>query len=381
LRTKDASAFQESAAWSSRLRNEACRTTGRFDHPRQGPILIEVASWRQAARSHRIREARMKTFAWIAVALAAGGAASQAGAQQALGIGTSPQGTLTYQIGAAYGQAVNDALGRQARVQPQSGTGVMVPLVNSGELDIGFVNTLEMTDAYTGTGTFDGRSQDDIRMVGVMFPIRVGMFVRDESDMQTVEDLKGKRLAWAYTSQQIIQTVLTGVLANAGLGPEDVQHVLVPNLIRGVDEFIAGNVDAGFFAIGPAKVAEADAAVDGIRFLPMSESLDAVARMQQAVPSSYIATVQPTAATTGVDQPLPTMHYNYTMFVNADLPDDLVSDLTGVLAEKSAQMAESVPLFRQLDPKQLWRDFGVPYHPGAIRYYEEKGIEQTKLGD
>ena len=126
-------------------------------------------------------------------------------------------------------------------------------------------------------------------------------------------------------------------------------------------------------------MSEADAAVGGIRFLPMDESAEAVARMQEAVPSSYIAIVQPTQATTGVDEPLPTMHYNYTMFVNADLPDDLVHDLTSVLAENSEQMAGAVPLFRQLDPKQLWRDFGVPYHPGAIRYYEENGIEQTEL--
>jgi TRAP-type uncharacterized transport system substrate-binding protein len=42
-------------------------------------------------------------------------------------------------------------------------------------------------------------------------------------------------------------------------------------------------------------------------------------------------------------------------------------------------MAASVPLFRQLDPKALWQDFGVPYHPGALRYFEENGIEQTKL--
>jgi uncharacterized protein len=323
----------------------------------------------------------MKTLSAVVVAImAAGSTVSTAAAQHPLGIGTSPQGTLTYQIGATFGQAVGEALGRQARVQPQSGTGVMVPLVNSGELDIGFVNTLEMTDAFTGTGTFEGRPQQDIRMVAVMFPIRVGMFVRDDSDIQSIEDLAGKRLAWGYTSQQIIQTVLNGVLANAGLGPDDVEQVLVPNLIRGVDEFIAGNVDAGFFAIGPAKVAEADAAVGGIRFLPMNEDDQARARMQETVPSSYIATVQPTAATTGVDAPLPTMHYNYTMFVNAALPDELVHDLTAVLAEQSEQMAAGVPLFKQLKSDQLWRDFGVPYHPGAIDYYEKNGVAQTRLG-
>jgi TRAP-type uncharacterized transport system substrate-binding protein len=172
--------------------------------------------------------------------------------------------------------------------------------------------------------------------------------------------------------------VLNGILANAELGPDDVEQVLVPNRIRGVDEVIAGNVDAGFFAIGPAKVAEADAAVGGIRFLPMNETADALARMQKAVPSSYIATVQPTQATTGVEAPLPIMHYNYVMFVNADLPDDLVYDLTRILAEKSGDMAAARPLFRRLDPADMRKDFGVAF-PGAIRYYEEKGIAETKL--
>ena len=61
---------------------------------------------------------------------------------QPLGIGTSPQGTMTYTLGATYAKALDEAAKIQARVQPNSGTGVMVPLVNSGELDIGFVNTL-----------------------------------------------------------------------------------------------------------------------------------------------------------------------------------------------------------------------------------------------
>ena len=90
-----------------------------------------------------------------------------------------------------------------------------------------------MTDAFTGTGTFEGSSQQgNIRLVGVMLPIRVGMFVRDDSDIESVADLKGKRLAWGYTSQHIIQTVLNGVLANAGLGPDDLEQVYWPGPVH-----------------------------------------------------------------------------------------------------------------------------------------------------
>ena len=53
------------------------------------------------------------------------------------------------------------------------------------------------------------------------------------------------------------------------------------NLIRGVDEFISGRTDAGYFAVGQAKVAEADAAVGGIRFLPPVETPEAIAAMQE----------------------------------------------------------------------------------------------------
>ena len=82
--------------------------------------------------------------------------ASAAGAQP-VGLGTSPQGTLTYAVGAAVAKTLTEVGHIQARVQPSSGTGAMIPLVNSGEIDLGFCNTLELYDAFHGVGTFDKR--------------------------------------------------------------------------------------------------------------------------------------------------------------------------------------------------------------------------------
>lgn len=319
---------------------------------------------------------RTLTRAAAAAALAVGVAA---GAQaQPIGIGTSPQGTLTYTMGSTYANVLRDAGGIQARVQPQSGTGVMTPLVNSGELDVGFANTLELSEAYNGTGTFQGRPQRDLRAAAVMMPITVGMFVRADSPIRTVADLRGKRIATGYTSQAIIQTVLEGILANAGMTVADVQTVLVPNLIRGVDEFIAGNVDAGFFAIGTAKVAEADAAVGGIRFLPLSNDPAAVAAMRRVVPTSYIDTVQPAPNLPGVQGPLMTMFYDYVMFVNARLPADRVRTLVATLAEQKDRLAEGLPLFRRMDVSRLHGDIDVPFHDGAAAYFRDKGIPRVQ---
>ena len=61
------------------------------------------------------------------------------------------------------------------------------------------------------------------------------------------------------------------MLATAGLTEADVKAVLVPNVVRSADEFMAGNADMFYFAFGGPKVREADATVGGIRALEIDE--------------------------------------------------------------------------------------------------------------
>jgi TRAP transporter TAXI family solute receptor len=314
----------------------------------------------------------------VMLALAALAFAAAPAAAQPLGIGTSPQGTMTYTLGATYAKALDDAGKIQARVQPSSGTGVMVPLVNGAELDIGFVNTLELTEAYTGTGSFANRPQKNLRVAGVMFPIKSGFFVRKDSPIKSAADLKGKAVPYGYTTQEIIRTVVDGLLANAGLSASDVKPVLVPNLIRGVDEFIAGRADVGYFAVGAAKVSEADAAVGGIRYLPILETPEAIAAMKKIVPTSFPDTVTPAPNRPGIVGPTTMMFYDYVMFVSDKLPNDRVYKLTQVLAEQRDAMATGLPLFREMDVKRMHRDISIPYHDGALAYYKDKSIALTK---
>ena len=91
----------------------------------------------------------------IAAAVAAASAAvifSASAHAQPVGISTSPQGTLTYAVGAAVAKVLNEAGGIQARVQPSSGTGAGIPLVESGEIDLGLANTLELYDTASDPG-------------------------------------------------------------------------------------------------------------------------------------------------------------------------------------------------------------------------------------
>lgn len=295
---------------------------------------------------------------------------------QPLGIGTSPQGTMVYTLGATLSKALADSANMQSRVQPSAGTGAMVPLVNSGEIDIGFCNAREFYDSYHGVGSSDKRPNKNLRAVAVLFPLTVGLIVRNDSPIKSVKDLKGKSISYGYQSQEVIRILVDAMLANAGLTIADMKPVLVPNLIRGMDELIAGRVEVSFFALGQAKVAEADASV-GIRFLPMDDSPAAVDAMLKVAQVGYVDKVAPAPNLPGVRDTIPVAHYDYVAFANKDVPAERVKTIAKVIAEQKDAMAQSLPLFRRFNPERMYSSkLQVPYHDGAIAYFKEKGIKQ-----
>jgi TRAP transporter TAXI family solute receptor len=190
----------------------------------------------------------------LSAALAAAPAATPSVAEQ-LGIGTMGQGTAGYSMAAAIAKVLSDKAKLNERIQPAGGTSAFVPLIDSGELDFGVVNIIEAKEALTGTGAFQGKRQTNIRMAAVLYPFRNGIFVRKDSPMKTMADLKGGSLAYGYTAQLTLKAITDAYLANGGLSIADVKQVLVPNVLRGADEFIAGRADATLCALGAGKVA------------------------------------------------------------------------------------------------------------------------------
>jgi uncharacterized protein len=308
------------------------------------------------------------------LALALMAAAAVSARAQPLGIGTNPQGTMVYTLGATLAKALLDNAGMQARVQPSSGTGTMVPLVNSGEIDMGFCNAREFYDSFHGVGSSDKRPNPNLRAVAVLFPLQVGLLVRNDSPIKSVKDLKGRSISYGYASQEVIRILLDGLLANAGLTINDMKPVMVPNLVRGIDELMSGRVEVSFFALGQAKIAEADAAV-GIRFLPVDTNPAAVEAMLKVVQVGYVDNVAPAPNLAGVKEPIPVAHYDYVAFANKDVPAERVKTITRVLLDQRDAMAQSLPLFRQLKAERMYSGkLQVPYHEGAVAFYRERGI-------
>lgn len=313
----------------------------------------------------------MKRFIIAGAALLAGAALPVAA--QTVSMGTSPQGSAGYAMGAAIAKAATEKAGMQVRVQPFAGNSVAIAGMNRGEVDFSVVNEIEVVEALAGAGSYEGRKQDNVRMAAVLFPFTVSIYVKKDSPLKTVADLKGKRMTWGYSAMVTLKSVVGAMLANGGLTENDIQQVLVPNVNRGAEDFIAGKADAFFHATSSPKVVEADASVGGLRALQMLDTPEALARTKKVLPQSYVMELKPRPNQPAFPAPTRVLAYDYTLVAGKHVKDDVAYKVVKAIAENKDLLVSSFVGFRSMDPKKLAKKIEAEFHPGAAKYLQEAG--------
>jgi len=295
--------------------------------------------------------------------------ASSAVAQAStVGVGTMPQGTISYTTGSVIAKVMNEKMGMQSRVQPNSGETVLVPLVSRGELDFGIANVLETQEAINGLGAFNGRPQPNLQVAAALFPLRTALFVRADSPYQSIADLKGRRITTGFSAMGSVDRVVKALLASGGLKDGDYRPVLVPNVVAAADQLVNGRADAFFFAVGGAKVAEVNASIP-LRALPMPTDAESVARAKAIFGGVFPTTVAAAQNLAGVNVDTAVMGYDNMLLTSANTSPELIKKVLTGIAENKEALIEAFPLFRGLDPKQMVKtDLPVTYHPASLEW-------------
>ncbi|MCZ6605870.1 MAG: TAXI family TRAP transporter solute-binding subunit [Alphaproteobacteria bacterium] len=290
---------------------------------------------------------------------------------QTIGMAGTNRG-FTSQASAALASVISANTDINMVAQTFGGSSIYVPQVSGGEIAFGLANELETTFAVTGTGIYNDRPQPGLQIAAVLTPFRVSVFTRADSDIQTLADLRGKRVPGEWSSQRIIKVLMDGELANAGLSYDDVEVVPVANVVAGADEFAAGNADVFFFVFGAGKVSETDAKVGGIRVVGIDPSAAAVERMRKHVPPAYAFEVTPGPRSVGVTGPTSVMAYDYLVLTNGTVDDDTVYAVVKAIHDNPGALGEAFPALRLFNPDGMTKNFpGVSYHAGAERFYRE----------
>jgi TRAP transporter TAXI family solute receptor len=235
-------------------------------------------------------------------------------------------------------------------------------------------NVLEIEEATKGEGPYNGRKQANLRVLAVIFPLLSSIFVRNDSPIKSLADLKGKRIPAGFSAQVTLDRIIDAVLANGGVERKDIVPVLVPNVIRGADDFVEGKIDGGFFALGAAKVLEVHKSVGGIRYLPLSDDPAAVARMKKHMSYAYVTTVNPGPAFAGVATPTKLMAYDYLVAVGSHVKDEHAYKIAKAMYENKPKLIESLGAFRGFNPDLMNRAMPAAFHSGSMKFYKEKGI-------
>ncbi len=290
---------------------------------------------------------------------------------QTYGIATMQPGTLNHTTGSAIAKVLKEKAGLNVLVQPTAGEITLIPMVGSAEADLGIANIAEVVNATRGLG--GAAKQPDLRLIGSVHPLRVAYFVRKDSDMKTIADLKGKRVTVGYSAMRTIDVLIGAIFASGGFTHGDVKPVLVPNVIRGADDFLSGSADTFMFAFGGSKVREVDATVGGIRPLEISAAgMDAARKIFEY---GYLSDVDPGPAFIGVQQKMKVYTYDNMLFTNAKVKDDIVYKIIETMEANKGDLVAVQPALRDFSAGGLFKTYDIPYHNGALKYFKDHNLE------
>ena len=302
----------------------------------------------------------------VAAALALAGSARA----QTYGFATLQPGTLNHTTASAVAKVLKEKAGLNVLVQPTAGDQVIIPMVGRSEAEIGISNAMEVHDGLS-------KGFQDLRVIAAAHALRVGFFVRKDSNLRTVADLRGKRVPYGFSAMRALEPTVRAILATAGVSEKDIKPVLVPNVIRSADDFVSGAADAFYFAFGAPKVREVDVTVGGIRMTEIDENGMPAARKIERW--GYLTEVAPGPVFVGVEKPMKIYSFDNLIFTNAKMSDDFVYKVLDTLLKNQPDLIAVQPVLREFSAKFAYKQYEASYHPGALKYFKEHNLNPQPL--
>src|SRR3954462_5212626 len=298
-----------------------------------------------------------------------------AGAQQTVGFATLPPGSILHAQASVIAKVVQDHSKLQVRVIGYGGDAPILDAVNTQKADFLLLDVGEPAEARIGEGNWKGQAKPNLRNAMTLYGFQMAFWVKKDSPVQTIADLKGKKVPTEWVQQTSVIHHMNAYLSAGGISLNDIVKVPEVNVVRAADDFKAGKLDLLFFAVGAPKVAEGAGSVGGLRVLPMNPLPDSEKRMKSVREEYYFSTVNPAPYIAGVDKPSPVQTIDVVIGVGAHVPDEVVYQFVKAMRENKKDLVSGHPNFNQFDEKEAGKPQPtLPHHPGAVKYFKEVGI-------
>ncbi|MCL6594533.1 MAG: TAXI family TRAP transporter solute-binding subunit, partial [Alicyclobacillus sp.] len=214
-----------------------------------------------------------------------------------------------------------------------------------------------------------------LRQVLYGMPSGFYLIARASSGIQTPADLKGKRLIGKRPALQSLDEFTQTLLSVYGLSPSDVTLLSTAETNEAIQAMEQGTVDAVVLP-GSANAPPQQQLAENtpVRFIqiPDDKMQQIITRMTQGA----MVIPVPDGRYKGQPHDYKLVGYPTVLAVRADLPDDTVYTLTKTLMEHAGDLAAISVTAKAWTLQNTLSNphFAVPFHPGAIRYFKEKGV-------
>jgi len=329
---------------------------------------------------------RRLTVSTLALALAAGaffGAGTQSAQAQKkfISIGTGGPTGVYFVVGqsicrmihraAAEGRKKGRKHGIRCAAPSTGGSTYNIGQIRQGELDFGVAQSDWQYHAYNGSSKYKGKAFKKLRAVFSVHPEPYHIIVGKGTGIKSWADLKGKRFNIGNPGSG--QRGTTEVLMAAyGTKKSDFKVATELTSTEQSKALCDGKIDAYGYTVGVPN-AGVSIATDGCDAKIINLNTGVEKKLVDANAFYAFATI-PKGTYKTTDADVTTFGVMATFVTSADVPADVVYEVVRAVFENLADFRKLHPAFKNLDPKLMIKNaLSAPLHPGAVKYYKEKG--------
>ena len=293
---------------------------------------------------------------------------------QNINIATATTGGVYYPLGNAMDQLFNQKItGIKASAGATAGTPQNVLLMQKKEAEVAFAQNGVAYYAYNGMEMFKDKPTKFLRGITNLYPNVMHIVVAASSNIKSIKDFEGKKFVpGAIGSATEINS--KEILGLYGLDYKEKKNVKGEYLgySEAAEALKDGRVDGILIAGGLPTSAVLDAA-SSLKIRILSLEPDMIAKLKQTMPWYYEITI-PKGTYIGQTEDVHTVAVANLLICREDLSNDLVYNMTKTLHDNQKDLVAAHSAAKDMKLQDALKGMTVPLHPGAEKYYKEKGI-------
>ncbi|MBU0651853.1 MAG: TAXI family TRAP transporter solute-binding subunit [Proteobacteria bacterium] len=292
-----------------------------------------------------------------------------------ISIGTGGTGGVYYPMGGGIANVLSKYVqGMQATAEVTGGSVANLQLLGTGKADVGLSMVDAALTALQGVDKFKS-GKIPVRTLMVLYPNRMHMVTIESTGVKKISDLKGKRVSTGSPGSAT-EVMAFRVLEAAGLDKDkDVNRERL-GVAESVNAVKDGKIDAFFWVGGIPTAAVTDlGATPGVT-IQMIDNAEVVDAMNRKYGPLYVHDVIPAKSYPGQDTPNKVATVWNILVVHERMSDQVAYNIVKTIFDKKAELVTVHREALNFDYKFQTNDHSpIPYHPGAIKYFAEKGIK------